>query len=101
MSTYHEKKLNTILQGEIVAILNNPTSTNTARIYATKESRGYQTDYKHKTFFYLVIYKEGQPVRYTGLTNDPRRKTMVKYWQENRICCKIFNQRLFDELVQR
>jgi len=101
MSIYHEKKLNKILQGEMVAILDNPTSTTTARIYATKESRGGQTNYKHKTFFYLVIYKDGVAISYAGMSNDPRRKTMVKYWQEKGIEYKILKQNLFDELLRR
>jgi len=49
MSIYREKKLNRILQGEIVAIMDNQTTD--ARIYATKESRGYQTSFRPKTFF--------------------------------------------------
>jgi len=101
MSIYHEKKLNTILQGEIVAILDNPTSTTTARIYAIRQSRGYQTNYKPKRFYYLVVYKDGVAISYTGMSNDPRRKTMVKYWQEKGIEYKILKQNLFDELLKK
>lgn len=81
-----------ILNGQLVVQLPE------GGIYAVKESRGYQTDYKHKTFFYFVYSPRSKPV---GITNDPRRHTMQEFWEEKKIPYRIVNQKLYEDLLAR
>lgn len=91
---------NSILRnGEIVVRLNNNSGVK-AVIYRTFESRGYKTNYKHKHFFYIVTYnKDGEMTSIHGITRDSRRKTMVKWWKENKIDVQIVDPVLFKQLI--
>jgi len=67
-------------QGTLVANLISKQTKELARIYACDESRGYQTDYRQRRFFFFVPYKNSLPsgvIR--GITKDTRRKNITQY----------------------
>jgi len=100
--TYTEQcKLNRIVeQGEIVAVLRN--NGNEARIYAVEESRGYQTQYQLKRFFYFVpLNNLGIPIYYQGITKDCRRHDFANRCKTQGTTVKIVNSNLFNEWLKR
>jgi len=66
--------------GTLVAILKSKETRREARIYAACESRGYQTKYLQKLFFFFVPYsKNGLPLSVKGITRNARRKNIPIY----------------------
>lgn len=63
-----------------------------------EESRGYQTNYKPKPFFYLVVYGEnGLCKAIFPMTKDARRHTIQDWWKSIGIRYIIHSQELFDK----
>lgn len=95
-------KMNTILErGKPFVFLWNEEKQTEARIFSVSESRGYQTGYCHKVFFYLVTYKNGLPEGYAPMTRDPRKHGLIEYWNTNNIAHKITDINLFNEWLTR
>jgi hypothetical protein len=72
-------------EGELVAMLKAKTNGGLARIYACKESRGYQTDFRPKRFFFFVPFSTANniPLKIIGITRDARRKNIPLYSDVN------------------
>ena len=82
--------------GILVAILDSKESPGkVARIYAAPESRGYQTKYQPKMFYWFVPYSSnGLPSGIMGITRDARRKNIVKFSNVT-----ILDAKLWDKFV--
>jgi len=87
--------------GQIIALLSSLDKPElTGRIYRTKESRGYKTDFSLKDFFYIISFENAIPVNIEGITKDCRRKDILNHFEQNNIEFKITNQESWDLWVK-
>lgn len=98
----NEQKLNSLLMhGKTVVRLPKDDKGRSGEILAFTESRGYQTNYKYKNFFYFILYKNDEATDYKGITNITQKHTLIDHWREKGISYKIVDQELFDEFLNR
>ena len=90
-------RMNRVLEnGQIIALMDGDDGF-TGRIYRTKESRGYQTGFQLKHFFYIITFKDSIPSGLEGVTRDTRRKTILKHAKEQNISINIVQPDVFKE----
>jgi hypothetical protein len=66
------------MNSEDVVIIETPNGI--GKIIANYESRGYQTKYERKLFFYILAPGSKQ---LKGITNDVRRGQLIEHWQKS------------------
>jgi len=64
------------------------------------ESRGYQTGYKHKRYFWLVLIKDNKIIEVTGISKAGYPEIIDK-WNKNNVTYTIYNQELFNAWIKR
>jgi len=94
-----DNKLNRILEkGRIFAILENPAMPeSTLRLYQFKESRGFQTNYRYKPFYFSVTIKNCLPASWSAITKDSRRKEFIARCEKQGTKVIITNAEIFDQ----
>ena len=92
MQRNQQKKERIIRSGQIVVLLSGPEGT--GKIIALTESRGCQSNFNQKTYYYFV-WADG----YQGITKDARRKTLLAFWNKNQIIPTIINQELWEKFL--
>lgn len=98
MTRSKRDKLKFVLnRGQIVLTMTKTDEIGvTARLYRNSESRGYQTDFQLRPFFYIISFHDGVPVWIEAVTKDARRKNIVKHLTEQSLDWQIVNQESFD-----
>jgi hypothetical protein len=105
MRTNHALIKRVLESGARVCEISHPDKPDRkAAIWALSSSRGYQTGYTSKRFFYLVKFEikaDGLAIAESigGITKDSRRHTMQTYWRDNGFKALIFNADMFAEYL--
>jgi len=64
------------------------------------ESRGYQTGYRHKRYFWLVLIKDNRIIEVTGISRAGYPGIIDK-WNEKDLTYIIYNKKLFNIWIKR
>ena len=96
MTTSALNRMNRVLEnGQIIALMDGGDGF-TGRIYRMSESRGYQTKFCCKYFFYIVTFKNSVPCGVQGVTRDSRRKTFLDHAKKQGISVNIIQPDIFE-----
>ncbi|MFW6225422.1 MAG: hypothetical protein ACOC3V_00520 [bacterium] len=95
-------KLKTV--GSLVLIGVNTSENSKIQLYSLDQSRGYQTNYGSKEFFYLVGYRNNNisiiPITSNKSLNGRTKKSLMDWWDKE-FLLDIVDQDALDRWLKR
>ncbi len=70
-----------------------------AEFWKNYESRGYQTGFQPKEFFYIVTGFERGQLQARGIKHDPRLRGLLDFWNKMKFHFEILDNGAFNEMT--